>query len=103
MNTEVKKPQFIFLQPLSMIYITVMLLALMFIYRPLAIGSYVTTCAGLISPLVFVLGDVIAEIYGYQESKKVLIYALICEFIFCFGVKVLNAMPCPSRLHGKVA
>lgn len=96
-----RKTHTTFLLPIAMIYITVMLLAMVFLHRPLTVGSYVTTCAGLVSPFCFVLNDIIAEIYGYHMAKKVLIYALLCEFIFCFGVVILNGMPGPSSWDGQ--
>lgn len=73
-----------------------MLAALVLIYKPISIGSLTTSAAALISPIVFVLGDVIAEVYGYSISKKVLIYALICQFIFCLLTTSLIHLPSPA-------
>lgn len=94
-----KTTKYKFMPLLVMLYMTLMLTALVLVYKPLAIGSITTTCAGLVSPFNFVLGDIIAEIYGYNISKKILIYALICQFIFCLITTAIIQLPSPSTWH----
>lgn len=87
---------FKFMPLLGMLYITLMLTALILIYKPFSIGFILTTCAGLISPFSFVLGDIIAEVYGYRIAKRILIFALICQFVFCLLITCFVQLPSPS-------
>ncbi len=81
---------------LGMLYITLMLAALVLIYKPFSVGFILTTCAGLISPFNFVLGDIIAEVYGYKIARRILIFALICQLVFCLLITYLSQLPSPE-------
>jgi hypothetical protein len=54
----------------------------------------VVPLSGLIIPVLFSLGDIIADAYGYQISRKLIWNALICQFIF--GVLITLALCLPS-------
>lgn len=38
--------------------------------------------SGLILPVVFSLGDIIADVYGYEISRKLIWNSIACQFIF---------------------
>lgn len=72
-----------------MIYLTIKLLTVLFIYKVITIGPFTSTASTLIIPLWFLIGDVIAEVYGYKISRQIIWIALICQFIFAFACVVL--------------
>jgi uncharacterized PurR-regulated membrane protein YhhQ (DUF165 family) len=51
------------------------------------------------SPLVFILDDIIAEIYGYRITQTVIITGYIVQTIFAFICALVLAAPAPSFFH----
>jgi uncharacterized integral membrane protein (TIGR00697 family) len=47
-------------------------------------------------PLWFVLGDVIAEVYGYKAARHVIWMAIICQFIFALSCAILISFDSPD-------
>lgn len=92
MNTQFKC-----LTPLAMFYMSIKLITVLLIYKIVAIGSTNTTAATIIIPLWFLTGDIIAEVYGYDISKKVIWSAIFCQFIFAFICALLIKLPSPPN------
>jgi hypothetical protein len=46
-------------------------------------------------PLWFVMGDVIAEVYGYKIARHMIWMAIICQFIFAFACAGLISFNAP--------
>lgn len=88
---------------LSMLYIGLGFCAELIVYRPVLIGYTSASAGSLISPLWFMLSDVIAELYGYKAAKNM----LYCMFIVCFicaGLLfLLIHLPSPQEWHGEKA
>lgn len=83
-----------------MFYMSIKLLTILLIYKIVSIGPITTTASSIIIPLWFSLGDVIAEVYGYEVSKKIIWAALIIQFIFAFLCVMLIKLPSPvSWIH----
>lgn len=64
-------------------------------------GSQVPT-SGLIIPVVFSLGDLIAEVYGYHISRKLIWNNLICQFIFGLIITFAINLPSPLGDHNNI-
>ena len=73
-----------YLVPLSMLYMTIKLTTLLLIYKVISIGTFSASASTLIMPFWFVLGDIIAEVYGYKIARKLIWMAIIYQFLFAF-------------------
>lgn len=82
---------------LSMLYITLMLAANIVIYKLTSLDTMIMTVGSFIIPFTQVIIDVVAEVYGYQMAKKMVIAGLVCQFIFMFVCVALIMLPSP---HG---
>jgi len=69
---------------LSMLYMTIKLITVVLIYKIISIGSFSASASTIIMPLWFVIGDVIAEVYGYKVARQMIWIAIICQFLFAF-------------------
>lgn len=56
-----------------------------------------------VSPLLFILGDIIAELYGFKLSKRIIWSAFACQFIFVIAIKCVMLSPAPGIWHGQDA
>ncbi len=86
--------QFKYLNPLSMLYMTIKLMTAVLIYKIISIGSFSASASTIIMPLWFVIGDIITEVYGYKLAKQLIWIAIIFQFLFafaCSGLINLNA------------
>ncbi len=94
------KPQY--LTFLVMIYVTFSLIGCAVLYKIIKI-DFIVGAGGLISlPIVLLMEDIIAEVYGYKISRRLLWYVLISQLIFTFLVVFIVRLPSPSYFHGQV-
>jgi uncharacterized integral membrane protein (TIGR00697 family) len=94
--TQSPKVQYKYLIFLIMLYMTIKLTTVVLIYKIITIGPFSASASTLIMPFWFVMGDVIAEVYGYKVARHVIWMALICQFIFAFACATLITLHAPS-------
>lgn len=78
-----------FLAAISMIYMNIMLCNAILTNRYIGSDAFFILGGTLTSPFIFILDDIIAEIYGYKITRTVIIsgfaaqtlFAIICQFI----------------------
>lgn len=93
------KPQY--LTFLLMIYVTFSLIGCAVMYKIIKL-DYLVGAGGLISlPIVLLMEDVIAEVYGYKISRRLLWYILLSQLIFTLMVSGIIHLPSPSDWHGQ--
>ena len=78
-NTETK-PQWLYL--FCMLYITVLLLSTILVHKMMRIGMYSVSAGTFVFPFSYLLGDIIAEVYGYSFSRRLIWSSLLCLFVF---------------------
>lgn len=79
-----------------MFYMTVKLITVVLIYKIIKIGPFSASASTLVMPLWFILGDIIAEVYGYKVTRHILWIAILCQFVFavvCTGLIKLDSPP----------
>lgn len=84
---------------LSMIYVTIILSADVLIYKLAQVGNFTFTVGSLVTPFWFLLTDIIAEVYGYQLTRRLIWSGILCGCIFtCVCVSLIH-LPSPSSWH----
>ncbi len=86
-----------------MLYIGLGFCAELVVYRPVLIDSTVASAGSLLSPLWFILSDIIAELYGYKAAKYMLYFMFLVSFICAAILYVLIHLPAPPDWHGQSA
>lgn len=61
----------------------------------------VLSAASLVSPLWYILGDIITEVYGYKTSRKLFWSVVICQFGFALACYFLIRLDSPSYWNGQ--
>lgn len=81
---------------LSMFYMSIMLCNAVLTNR--YIGNDVMFILGgtLTSPFVFILDDIIAEIYGYRMARNVILSGFVAQTIFAFICYMVVSAPSPT-------
>ena len=49
--------------------------------KQIDIATFTVTTGILVSPIVFIIQDIVAELYGYKEAKKVILLGFLMNFI----------------------
>jgi uncharacterized integral membrane protein (TIGR00697 family) len=95
------KPQY--LTFLMMLYVTLTLAGCPMLYKVIQVG-FITAPGGILAvPIVLLLEDIIAEVYGYRISRTLLWYLLLSMLIFIFFDELVINLPSPSYWEGKAA
>ncbi len=88
---------------LAMIYAIIIVTSTSLVYKIVKVGPLVITAGALLSPVWYFLSDVIAEVYGYQLSKKLIWAGLVCEGIFVTICATLIHLPSPAYWQHQAA
>ena len=90
---------FKFLVVISMVYMSVMLLNAILTNRYVGYDAFFVLGGTLTSPFVFILDDIIAEIYGYKITQWVTIAGFSAQTLFVIICQFIVLAPYPSFFH----
>jgi uncharacterized integral membrane protein (TIGR00697 family) len=82
--------------PLAMIYLTIYLAADSVAYKMVSIWGTLEPGPPFIFPLSYAIADIIAEVYGYSQAKKILFLTLLFQFMYAFFVTFVVKLPIPD-------
>lgn len=86
-----------FLVILSMLYMSLMLFNAILTNRYIGTDWLFVLGGTLTSPFIFILDDIIAEIYGYKITRSVIFSGFIMQLLFCFlSIAIIDFTPHPS-------
>jgi len=94
-----KDTHFKYLIFLSILYATILLMAVLLDYQFILIGTLLASASSFIISLTFFLTDVIAEVYGYHTAKQVIFSGVICLFCFSLISFFFDKLSTPSEYH----
>lgn len=80
-----------------MLYLGFMMTSYILSYRFVNLFSILTVSSTFIIPFVYALSDIIAEIYGYDEIRKVIWCSIFVLFIVSFALSILTMLPADNR------
>lgn len=87
---------FKYLNFLSMMFLTIMLGTYVLAYKMVSIGNYVQSGGIFIFPLNYALIDIITEVYGFDQTKKIIKNAFFCCLFFATIVPFIGVLPFPN-------
>lgn len=86
-----KKTKKEFLNVITIIYVVLMLAANVMCSKPITFLGIATDAGTLTYPLTFMIGDIVADVFGYKDSRKIILWGFFANLIFvcCTAVGVL--------------
>ncbi len=78
---------------ITAIFITCLITANVIAVKVISLGSVVLPAAIFIFPLSYIFGDVLTEVYGYRQARKVIWLGFICNLIFVIFAWVGQILP----------
>ncbi|MFN7095994.1 MAG: VUT family protein [Gammaproteobacteria bacterium] len=92
-----------FILPLALIYLMIYLAADAVAFKLIAIKSFIEPGPPFIFPLSYIVGAIIAEVYGSDISKKIIWFTLICQLLYAFLVSKVISLPPPLDWPGQAS
>lgn len=81
---------------LSMIYLSIMLCNAVLTNRFIGIDSLFVLGGTFTSPFIFILDDIVAEIYGYRIACSMILYGFAAQTLFIVICQIVLLTPHPS-------
>lgn len=95
-SREPRSPNLKYVTHLALLYLTIYLAADSVAYKMVGIGTLLEPGPPFIFPLSYIVADIIAEVYGYTQAKKILFLTLFFQFLYAFFVTSIITLPSPS-------
>ncbi|MDR0525531.1 MAG: queuosine precursor transporter [Spirochaetaceae bacterium] len=93
LKTKEKIPLEKFLYVTTIVYILLMVASNVMASKVLAFGGLVIDAGTLTYPLTFMIGDLLAELFGYKRTANVILWGFAGNFLFCLCALAGAVMP----------
>ena len=81
---------------LSVVFIVCLLLSNILAAKLLKIGPYSVTSGVIIFPISYIINDILAEVYGYNKAKKVIIMGFLMSLFMSLIFLLAISLPAPD-------
>jgi uncharacterized integral membrane protein (TIGR00697 family) len=71
-----------FLDVVAIVYIVLIVTANVMASKVLALGSIIIDAGTVTYPLTFMIGDILAEIYGYKTARRIILWGFAANLLF---------------------
>lgn len=88
---------------MSLLFITMLLTSNLMATKMIVLWGVVLPGAAMVYPLVFMSGDVITEVWGFEKMRKITIFGLIMQGLLTFFTWVGIFFPYPDFFLGQEA
>lgn len=78
---------------ITAIFITSLITANIIAVKVVSIGSFILPAAIFVFPLSYIFGDILTEVYGFREARRVIWLGFACNLIFVVFAWVGQVMP----------
>ncbi len=75
------------------IFVTCLIVANIITVKLISLGSAILPAAIIIFPLSYVFGDILTEVYGYRQARKIIWLGFVCNLIAVVAFSAAAALP----------
>lgn len=75
------------------LFVTCLITANIIIVKQISIAGVVLPAAIIIFPLSYVIGDVLTEVYGYQQARRVIWLGFLCNLVTVVAIWIAKILP----------
>ncbi|MFC3908547.1 queuosine precursor transporter [Legionella dresdenensis] len=94
-----RNEEYKYLSVTSMISVTFLICAMVFTYRIIEFGPFLTPGGVIPFAATYLVAALITEVYGYKHARKIIFGNFVCIFIFNITVSFLLKLPTPSGIN----
>lgn len=81
---------------LSIIFVVCLLLSNILASKILEIGIFSTTSGVIIFPISYIINDIFSEVYGYNKTKKIIVFGFLMNLFMVLIFSLAIALPSPE-------
>lgn len=85
------------------IFITGLITANIIAVKLISLSGFILPAAILIFPLSYIIGDVLTEVYGYRQARRVIWLGFFCNFIAVLAIWMGQMLPPASFWDGQAS
>lgn len=85
------------------VFITCLITANITAVKLISIAGVVLPAAIIIFPISYIFGDVLTEVYGYRQARRVIWLGFFCNLVAVLGIGLGQALPSASFWDGQAA
>ena len=78
---------------IAVIFVTCLITANTIAVKVISIGPFVLPAAIFVFPLSYIFGDILTEVYGYHQARRVIWLGFACNLVFVICVWVGQILP----------
>ncbi len=81
---------------ITAVFVTCLITANVVVIKFISLGPFYLPAAVIVFPVIYIFGDVLTEVYGYQRARLVIWLSFLCNLIFvvfAWLVQILPAAP----------
>ncbi len=75
------------------LFVTCLITANIIIAKQISIGGIILPAAIIIFPISYIIGDVLTEVYGYQQARRVIWLGFLCNLIAVLAIWIGKLLP----------
>jgi uncharacterized integral membrane protein (TIGR00697 family) len=76
------------------LFITSLIAANVIAVKLVSVGGFVVPAAAVVVfPLSYIFGDILTEVYGYRESRRVIWLGFLCNLVVVLGIWIAQILP----------
>jgi uncharacterized integral membrane protein (TIGR00697 family) len=78
---------------IAALFVTCLITANIIIAKQISVGGIILPAAIVIFPLSYIIGDVLTEVYGYRQARRVIWLGFICNLIAVLAIWIAKILP----------
>lgn len=92
-----------YLPVIAALFVTALITANIIAVKLVDIAGLVVPAAVIIFPLSYLFGDVLTEVYGFAQARRVIWLGFFCNLIVVLAIWAGQVLPAPSFWEGQAA
>ena len=85
------------------LFIACLITANIIIVKQIAVGPFILPAAIIIFPISYILSDVLTEVYGYSQARRVIWLGFICNLFAVIAILIGQVLPAAATFEGQAA
>ncbi len=85
------------------LFITCLIAANIIIVKQINIGPVLLPAAIIVFPISYILSDILTEVYGYSQARRVIWLGFLCNLFFVFAIWIGNILPAAPVFEAQMA
>lgn len=92
-HTQAQHAQFKHYTAIAMLFVGLLLSANVIGGKPILFGPIIIPAGLLLFPITYLLGDILTEVYGFANSRRVIWMGMLCNLFMALMCRVAIALP----------